>query len=162
MRIAIVGAAQSKQAAPFGDPSWSIWSCSQRNYAEVPRADLWFELHRREAIDGNTPYIAFLRGRRVLMQRHYDDIPGSAPYPIEAMVARFGRCFFQGTPCYMAAYAIHVAPAEIGIWGVEGRFPEYTRQRQALQHFVDVAEAEGIAVTCPADLRDGRLYAFEE
>lgn len=162
MRIALVGGHSSKLEAPFDDPTWEIWTCSQRNYAEIPRADLWFELHTRDAIDENAPYIAFLRGRRVLMQRHYSDIPRSEPYPLDAMVERYGRCFFHGMPCYMAAYAIYLNPEEIGIWGIGGRSPEYAQQRLALQHFVAVAEDEGIMVTCSDDLREGRLYAYDD
>lgn len=163
MKIALVGGHPSKRAAPFDDPSWTIWSCSERNYAEVPRADLWFELHLREAIDGNGPYLAFLRAHpAVLMRQRFADIPGSRRLPLETLTGRFGRCFFQGTPCYMAAQALASQPVAIGLWGIEGRFPEYARQRQALQHFVWLAEQQGIAVTCPDDLLAAPLYAFEE
>lgn len=162
MKIAIVGAHPgSRLGAPYDDPGTEIWSCSQRNENELPRTDRWFELHQRAAIDGNPPYIAFLATLPlVYMQQRFDDIPGSVPYPIDRMVKRFGREFFAGTVCYMAALAIAHDPEEIGLWGIEAGNAEYASLRLPLQHFIHVARREGIRVTCPDHLREGRLYGY--
>ncbi len=163
MKVALVGAHPgSRLDAPYDDPNWEIWTCSQKNENELPRQDLWFELHDREAIDRNGPYIEFLRELpRVFMRERFSDIPGSVSYPLDTMTRLFGRGFFTGTMAYMAAWAVHAHPPEIGIWGVEPGNAEFARARAGLQHFIFMAEREGVKVTCQDHLREGRLYAYE-
>lgn len=166
--IAIVGAhSATKLGAPYGDSDWKIWSLSPKNESELPRADIWFELHKRFLSDPDADglaYGAWLRSRPVVyMQSTVPAIPGSVPYPKDAIVANFGTYFLNSSLAWMMAMAIHDAPDAIGIWGIAADAAEYREQRTTLRHFALVARHVGIAVTAPGCplLDDCPLYGYD-
>lgn len=168
MKIAIVGAhSATKLNAPFGDPAWEIWSLSPRNENELPRVDLWFEMHARfldnPDADGKA-YGDWLRSRPVVyMQRHTSQIIGSVEYPRDAMTARFGRWFFSSTLSWMLAKAIAREPVEIGIWGVAASASEYAPQIPSIRFFAHLAQTGGIAISAPGThlVEPAPLYGYE-
>jgi hypothetical protein len=117
MKIAIVGAHRaSKLRAPYDDPEWEIWSCSPRNENELPRQDVWIEIHLRHKLQKQVEYCAFLAGLPlVYMQEQYPEFPGSLAYPLDRMLKRFGPRLFCWSICYMMALAIDREPERIGI-----------------------------------------------
>ncbi len=161
--IAIVGAwVQTRLDAPYGDPNREIWTCSYTNAGMLPRVDQWFEMHRLEAIT-RPEYLAFLKTLPNLYMQHRF-LPNAEPYPLQAMIGRFGAQFFRNTFCYMLAWAINLKPERIGLWGIG---PKSTAsQRDALmsmRHFVSMARREGILVECPEFLdAPERLYGYED
>lgn len=150
MKIAIVGAnIATKMLAPYGDPLWAIWACSQSNESELPRHDAWFELHDPAILGAE--YRAWLAGLPLVWMRQvYPEVPGSRPYPVDDMVRRYGRWFFTSTIPWMLAKAIEETPEAIGIWGVEMTAHEaWHLERPAVHHFAQLALDRGIAVTVP-------------
>jgi hypothetical protein len=167
-RIAIVGGhSGTRGKAPFGDPGWTIWSCSYRNMGRLPRVDAWFELHRLEPGILPEDYIDWLAAleAQVYLQAADARFPRAAVYPSDAMVERFGRLFFTSTVAWMLALAISRTPKAIGLWGVhQATGEEYRHQRPACHHFIEVARMLGIDVVVPpaSGLTKGpSLYAYE-
>jgi hypothetical protein len=88
--IAILGSHPATvMAAPFGDPSWRIYSCSPHNIEQrtLPRWDQWFEVH--DTIEDPTRAFVYLkavsempfvwmRDQRALASGRF---PGARPYP---------------------------------------------------------------------------------
>src|SRR5512143_2413950 len=47
LKVALIGTApSSRMLAPYNDPSWKIWACSPGNMNAIPKADVWFEIHK--------------------------------------------------------------------------------------------------------------------
>ena len=165
--IAVVGAHRgSKFKAPYADPSWEIWSCSERNENELPRVDVWFELHRFRLPEWpKAEYLSWLAGLPIVYtQAPSEEIPGAVPYPKDEMVKRFGRFFFEdpcgSTPAWMMALAITKKPAAIGIYGIHAE-DQSMADGHGMQHFMQMARWEGIEIICQTPLdAPGRLYAF--
>ena len=167
-KIALIGAHRAtKLKAPYDDADWDIWACSAFNESELPRHDVWFEIHDlrdRVVIDEIGPvYLEWLKDQKnIYMQTEYPEYPNAAVYPIDEVLNEFGPYFFTGTISYMMAMAILEAPEVIGIWGV-GKCPECSHQLSSIRHFVQEALDSGIDVISPAFpelLVPPPLYAF--
>ena len=150
-RIALLGAhPASRSEAPFGDKNWEIWACSFRNLGQLPRHDLWFELH--EPL-GHEKYVTWLgRQPRVMVrsERGRQWLPTAEVYPEAEMRDRFGPFFFTSSIAYMLALAIAQEPVEIGLWGVQMvQGHEYAYQRPGCHYFFQRAWDAGIKITAP-------------
>lgn len=157
MKIALLGASQSLSLAPFNDPSWEIWACSDGTVG-VPRCDLRFELHDLGFLASEPryqngrleQYLDFLRHSRVYLQRARPDFPYSMTYPKKEMVEKYGPFFFTSSIAWMMALAIERAPEAIGLWGVDmATDEEYGHQRPGCHHFVEMAKRAGIQIIVP-------------
>src|SRR5688572_3862810 len=124
MQIAIVGAHRgTRRQAPFNDPSWTIWSSSPRNI-DLPRIDLWFEIHHPSTFPACGPeYIEWMKRQpSMLMQEAYPEYPGARAYPKDEMLelfGPFGASLFSSTTAFQLALAITKSPKKIGLWGIE-------------------------------------------
>ncbi len=153
-KIAIVGAHRAtKLLAPYHDPAWAVWACSVFNESELPRHDLWVEIHPTESIEVASPvYAEWLRGQpAVVMQEAYPDYPGATPYPLDKALDMFGPYFFTGTISYMMALAIMEQPEAIGLWGISP-CPEFMHQKPSLWHFIEEARDRHIEIVAPPEL----------
>lgn len=177
-RIAIVGCSDTKNLAPYDDPSWEVWAMNN-SFVHTKRQDCWFEIHpikevngvfwRRELLrPGVFRFSKDFRGQPVndymrmladldvpiYMQQKWDCIPKSTPYPIQQITAKFGT-YFTNSVSYMIALAImQIAEAgakgEIGCWGVDmATGSEYGPQRPSCEFFLGIAAGLGIAITIP-------------
>ncbi len=188
-RIAIVGCSDTRDFAPYGDKSWEIWSMNNTfNYTK--RQNAWFEIHpirvfqgrfqRRKLLGpgifewsddfrGQPMYEYMLALARldvpVYMQKHWDIIPKSEPYPIEDVLHRFGR-YFTNSVSYIIALAIMSGATEIGCFGIDmAASSEYGPQRPSCEWMLGIAAGLGIRLNIPdqADLlKTTFLYGFEE
>jgi hypothetical protein len=160
MKIAIVGTAPGSRAvAPFDDPTWDIWGCSQGNTNQLPRLSMWFELHSVAWMEGKenaswlVPYLSWLRGLScpVYMQERNELVPQAIPYPLQTVVKEFGRNWFQSTVAYMMAFALVRGAREIGLFGVDMAAGQehYTGQRAGLWRFFEHAKDRGVTVHVP-------------
>lgn len=163
VKIAIIGSAAHSIKAPFGDPSWEIWGA---NAFRLPRQDRWFELHEDASIDayeGHRQWLADLTCPLYLKDAKAD-IPNGKPYPLDAMVSRYGTWFFTSTIAYMLAMAIEEHPEEIGLWGVDmADETEYATQKDGCRFFIQIAMMQGINVRTPPEaevVTPGHLYCF--
>lgn len=192
LKIALLGSAGASMGlAPFGDPNWQIWGCSPGLYANCPRADEWFELHRWEPPVIGKPsqqvpwfspeYVAWMAQtpKRVWMFDRVPEIPRSDRYPVDEMCRKFGNYFMTSSLSWMAAMAIDQIllareqdPARdntqdaIGLWGVDmAATEEYGYQRAGCQYFIQIAINLGINIVVPPEsdlLRPMPLYGISE
>lgn len=158
MKLAILGAApNSRLKAPFHDPSWTMWSCSEKNH-DLPRVDVAFELHDIGRLFSGAnplgqpfdygPYIKWLNERpKVYLQSTDARIPNAVAYPRDEMVKAFGPYFFTSSIAWMLALAISEKPEAIGLWGVDmAAVEEFSNQRPGCQYFIQKAVDVGIRV----------------
>ena len=158
MKIAILGAApNSRLKAPFNDPSWTIWSCSEKN-RDLPRVDVAFELHDIGRLHAGVnplgqpfdygPYLKWLKKLpKVYLQAADARFPNAEAYPKGEMVKAFGPYFFTSTLAWMMALAVHEKPEAIGLWGVDmSAVEEFSNQRPGCQYFIQKAVDAGIPV----------------
>ena len=179
MKIALVGTAPAtRDAAPYDDPSWSIWAVSPANMGHLPRWDEWFELHDLDLLrrgEGDAPLLdsekieAFLstgHGKPIWVQQAYvGRYPDARAFPFAERIARYGDGFFTSSVAWMLAEAIERKPQAIGLWGVDmGASGEYKDQREGCHHFMALARFLGIEVVVPAESKlhaRPRLYGYE-
>lgn len=168
MNIAIVGAhSANKLDAPYGDKDWDIWSLSPKNENELPRVDLWFEMHKRfltnPDADGKE-YGDWLRLRHsLIMLAETPLLPQATAYRKDEATARFGEWFFNSSLSWMLAQAIMEKPKVIGLWGVESSAGEYAAQRPSILFFAQVAKMQGIEPIAPGSrlLDPEMLYGYD-
>lgn len=174
-KIAVLGAAPSSRLlAPFQEPDWEIWACSPPNY-DLPRVDAWFEVHslRRKLLQQKTnrPFWEVLKAHPRVYVNYNDPeraalLPDSIAYPIDQMLAKYGRWFFTSSLAYMLAMAIEQKPEQIGLWGVDmSAAEEYGYQRAGCHFFIREAERAGIHIIAPPEsdiLHPVPLYGFKE
>ena len=161
-KIAIIGAnPENKLLAPYDDPEWEIWACSNKNENQIPRIDALFEIHdltNKRVTDILGPaYMEWIKTLPcVYTQETYEHIPGSVVYPFEEVIEAFGPYFLTCSISYMMAFAILDGAEEIGLWGLSD-CQEYRHQRPSLFYFKQRAEEEGVKVTD----HDGLLENYE-
>lgn len=198
-KIAIVGCSDTKDLAPYGDPAWEIWAMNN-SFVHTKRQTAWFEIHPIKYANGHfyrrdllrpgvfrwslefrgvtvDEYVKMIADLNVptYMQRHWDEIPQSIPYPLDDIVKTFGN-YFTNSVSYMIALAVKmivedrnagkISRGEIGCWGVDmATASEYGPQRPSCEFFLGIAAGLQIAITIPpqADLLKTRfLYGFQE
>jgi hypothetical protein len=156
LKVALIGTApSSRMLAPYGDPSWKIWGCSPGNMNQLPRVDLWFELHSNllwpEHQSYGVPYIEWMKQQK---------------FPIYDMVREFGRDFFTSSFSWMMALAIKMGATEIALYGIDmASRDEYILQRPGFYFFKLEAERRGIRVSAPHEsdiMQSPPLYAYAD
>ena len=174
-RVAIVGFADSRDEAPFGDPTVELWGMN-RLHAVMPDKpwDRYFQLHDiLEAHEGDEEHLSWLRAQTIPVYLRPDDIgkhqiPAEIPYPKQEIVEQFGS-YFTNTVSWLIAFAIREGFEEIGIYGVDMAQDalldsEYAYQRPSCEYFIGIAAGLGISVFIPPGsdlLRASHLYGFE-
>lgn len=158
MKIALLGSSPSLSLAPFHDPSWSMWACSNGTTA-IPRCDLRFELHSLESLRAEprfaqgsalTEYLEYLKCLPVYMQDVHPDFPLSRKYPKDEMVQKNGPFFFTSSVAWMMALALEREPEAIGLWGVDmAASDEYGHQRPGFHYFYEMAKRSGVQIVLP-------------
>lgn len=90
---------------------FEIWGCSPAAWAQVPRADRWFEVHRWEPGQAwfSPEYCRFLQNFHdgaLYTGARIDDLPNATVYPIDAMEEKFSSYFMTSSLALMLALAI--------------------------------------------------------
>lgn len=177
MKVAIVGSCPSSRwLAPFGDPSWKIWACGIEDSAigivsSLGRIDDFFEFHGNmhwpENRQNDFRYLDWLRCQpfTVWMQdKSY--LPHAKVFPKDACLERFGPYFFTSSVPWMMAKAMLDGATDIALYGVDLATTEERRSaRPAVQHFIWLAEQQGIRVSSPKEsdiLSPPPLYGYVE
>ena len=164
-KIALIGSAPSSiHKAPYPDTSWNIWGCSPGAFGQVPRSDVWFELHRWEppthgypnepAVPWFSPeYTEFLKDHPcVVTSIPIEAIKNHYVLPYEELRGKYGDYFWTSSIAWMLAMAIEQKPKAIGLWGIDmAAGEEYHAQRPGCQHFIGIAQSLGIDVILPPE-----------
>lgn len=154
-KIAIVARAGTSALAPFHDPSWEIWGLPWILY---PRLDCAFEIHTQQCVDESNESDDWIPRFR---ERHDDALvycdPSrlhlfrrTATYPFDEIRLSLPRRYLENSIAYVLAYAIHLRPAEIGLYGVH-MFAGYEAAfaQGSVQYLVGLADGRGIKVHIP-------------
>lgn len=163
-KVAIVGGGPTRRDAPFDDPAWEIWGFSSKDW-KIPRVTRWFEIHAWEDLEQQLA--APKRGRRtfsdyirfmseldapVYVQRPLPQIPRCVEFPVDRLLAEFGRCF-TSTASYLVGLAIVEGVDVIGLWGINPTSRSFAYQLPSLQYLLGHARRRGIEVCLPRSLR---------
>lgn len=182
-KVAIVGFANSKDQAPYDDPSFEIWSCNNL-HDFIPRTDRIFQIHKREETEkylhgvpgrDHMEYLKKFEGTVYTIEK-WEDVPGSVAYPLDKMVEEFGiprsvkgdlkDAYFTNSISFMIALAIHEGFGEIHVYGVDmAVMTEYSEQRPSCEYYLGIAVGRGIKVYIPpeSDLLKTRFtYGFQD
>ena len=171
-KVCIIGFADTKASAPYDDSDFEIWGVNEMWMDKlVKRVDVLFELHDYKWLcEGKRAkgHIDWLRKNTdvpVFMQKHFDDIPLSFPFPKAEILERF-RPYFTNTISWEIALAIHLGFKEIRLYGVNmANEIEYSSQRPSCEYFMGFAEGLGIKLYIPPEsdlLKSMYLYGFED
>ncbi|MBI3936913.1 MAG: hypothetical protein HY323_08045 [Betaproteobacteria bacterium] len=145
------------------------------------RSDAHFEMHHASVranaytTPGEQVYLSKLPELAQKMPLYMLDgeIPSARRYPIELVVAHFGRAYFTSSCAYMLALAIYEAEKHpdlyqkvIGVWGVDlVHHAEYARERACVEWWLCKAEDRGFQLVLPAGsplLRSEYLYGYSD
>ena len=164
MKVAIVGLSSSTHSqAPFGDADWEMWGLPWDIESRY-MFDRHFEMHDRnllelpEALRATDYWTELARFPKVYMQQHYADIPGSIEYPLDALKETVFKGFsrwdqddwYNSSPAYMIALAIHEGATTIGLWGIDVLDDsEFAYESPCLEYLIGIARGRGIEVIIP-------------
>ena len=127
-KLAIVGTAETWRDAPYGDPTWKIYSLNDAYRLGIKRADYWCDLHRPEewllVPKGQKAVKAWEMPEGKLYPRPHDhpqviermlipvyvsearpEWPTSITFPRAAIEREFG-CYMASSPAWMLAHAM--------------------------------------------------------
>lgn len=165
MKVAVVGLSPStRHLVPSDFDIWALpWDAE---YAS--RADRLFEMHDRALLEKpeslrSKDYFERLSElpQLIYMQRHWPDIPSSVPFPIaelkETVFSGFPRArwddqedWYNSSPAYMIALAIHEEAETIGVYGVDVLDDsEFSYESPCLEYLIGLAVGRGIEVIIP-------------
>lgn len=133
-KVAILGKLNTREKAPFGCKEWDIWSVNRReNEKELPRVDLWFDLH----------FEPFTQGQDFTREN----------FPFDEIEQMLGGHYFNNTVSYLIAYAIYKGYKEIALYGMRFETPaeKQIKQYENVRELIFFAKGRGIKVTAPYD-----------
>jgi len=181
--VAIVGSAWTSRAwAPYSQEGVEVWCMNEMHgLSGVGAATGWFQLHPRWDFTkqhrfGHWAWLQREHGHPIYMQRHYDDIPASVPYPLRDIQRDLlGRIYkgevaidriFGCTMSYAVALALHERRFDrLELFGVELSLDgEWSYQRESMAFWLGKADGMGVDIWMPEQcgLFKMPLYAYEE
>jgi hypothetical protein len=181
--VALVGSAYTTGGwAPYGE--CEVWCSNEmhgKSWMQLDGVTRWFQLHPRWSFtkEHRWDHFGWLKQEHpfpIYMQRHFDDIPNSIPYPLrEIQRDLLGGTWrgedriqkaFTSTFCYQMALALHEMRFDrLEIYGIELALnAEYQYQREAMAFWMGKADGMGVEVWIPEQcgLLLAPLYAYEE
>jgi hypothetical protein len=172
LKVALVGTApSSRMLAPYADPTWQIWGCSPGNMGQLPRVDMWFEIHGNllwpEHKHYGEPYLKWLNEQSfpVVMQNQ-TWVPRAISLPTQQLVAEFGPYFFTSSFAWMMAYAMMAGAKEIALYGIDmASRDEYIIQRPGAYYFFEEGKKRGVKMSAPYEsdiMQPPGLYGLSE
>lgn len=108
------------------------------------------------------------KGKKVIMQHRYKDVPGSVRFPLKQINAAFfpdGVPYLTSTLAHMLAYAMYKHPEiPIELYGFEAESnTEYAVQRPGIEYLVGLGRGMGMSIEAPgAHLLRGKHYGYED
>ena len=88
----------------------------------------------------------------VMTSRAHSDYPALIEFPLEAVLNKLGRAYFNNTVSYAVAYAIYLGVEEISIFGCDFTYPKAHKAekgRACLEFWLGYAVRSGIQVSVP-------------
>lgn len=148
LKVAIVGFAPSRDAAPWADLSWEMWGLAWD--PDRYRLQRTFEMHEVSLLKQYPPKPDYFRELEELPRLYMadGDVKGAEIYPFDAVAKTIGGAYFCSSIAYALALAIHEQADEIGIWGVD-MTDDYGYQRPNTEYLIGLARGKGVKVHIP-------------
>jgi hypothetical protein len=147
-KLAIVGGGEStRDAAPYKDEEWDIWSVARRHNEEyLKRVTTLFEIHPRKSFE--CFYLEELQQLKVpvYMQKQWEDIPMSLEFPLLKVLEVQETDWFINTFSYLIPFAVILGYREIVIYGLDVE-DNWEYQWDCLCYHARNARANGVSVT---------------
>ena len=172
-KLAIVGTATSSiHLAPYNNPDYEIWGLNGVfaliDFLNITNITRWFEIHSLEGIQEEARLDEFYKTLTtpIYMREAFPNYPSSVKYPLNEILQKFPRAYFNNTVSWMIALAIYEGYEDISIFGVDmAQGTEYANQRPSCEYFLGYCEGAGINVYIPDEsdlLKTPFLYGFED
>jgi hypothetical protein len=181
--IGIVAFGATKMLVNWDSPEWSYWSMNDSYAIFAKRLGKLFEMHPIKHYTDPVQYtpdhearMASFAAGTVMLAFPNPKIPNADVYPLDKILARFGRRYFTSSITYMIPYAIMtiekslrdgdgIYAPRIGMWGCDmGLTSEYAKERSCTEYWLAKAEGAGIEVYVPPEspiLKAGYDYGYE-
>jgi hypothetical protein len=184
-KFVILGTAPTWKLAPWDDPTAVIAGLNDAYLMDLPRFDLWYDLHpfgqffyrdpRKKVQAHQVPAGMFLRPQGhldwlakqscpVFVQQADPRVPHAQVFPRQALEARFGT-WFDSSPAWMLVHAIAMGFQEVHIYGIHlASEMEYIKQKPNMTFLCGLAVGAGIKLVVPKEsplLQSTHRYAFE-
>lgn len=166
-KVAIVGFTNSRELAPWDDPTFEIWLCNNLHKFVPDRWHRLYDLHDVPTIKSDTEHEAFLRTtkKQVVVWQPQEGWGSAVAFPKDEIVDAFGR-YFTNSISWMIAHAIYEGATEIHVYGVDmAQGTEYSAQRPSCEYFLGYAAGRGIQIHVPATsdlLKVSAMYGAED
>ena len=177
--VALVGLHPAhRHLVPWDDPTYEVFCINESlgpKFADkdgnpfIKRWDRWFQLHTRDLWDreenwNDSEHPRWLRSlpgpdslhfRPLYMHAHYEDIPASVEYPIDAIKQKLGlegvTAFWSASIPHLISFALFAGPPKIlMLRGVEcASETEYSNERDSLSFWLGIAHGMGVHVDLP-------------
>lgn len=162
-KVAILGLSPSTHDQVPWD--WEVWGLPWD--ADYPRINRFFEMHDRDLLEQpearrpNDYWERLAHLDPVYMQKVHDDIPGSVEFPLETLQKSVfsgiprglwddQKDWYNSSPAYQIALAIHEEFDVIGMWGIDVLDDsEFAAERPCLEFLQGLAIGRGIEVFVP-------------
>lgn len=152
-KIALVGTSDSYTEAPYGDPSWDIWTWNRAGL-DMERWDRLFEIHRDWHYEGKgeETYLSRLRlirsPQKVISTVRLFDDPANVVLDRDELFKRWGTIWLSSSITWAFACALDEKPTDIGLWGIDMEsFEEHIVQFAGVRHFMEIAKERGVKIT---------------
>lgn len=89
----------------------------------------------------------------VYTSRAYPDYPGLVDFPLAEVVRSTGVAYFNNTPAYAIAYAIHIGVEVLSLYGMDYTFANAhvaEKGRACVEFWLGMAKARGMRIVTPA------------
>lgn len=154
LKVAIVGLSQTTHnQAPFHDPEWEVWGLPwDEGYWRY--CDRLFEMHdirllQSEADTRVNNYFDRLEEIDVPLYMQDQYFPNATKFPFDEVAETTGY-YWNSSPAYAIALAIHEGADEIAIYGIDMKGDdEYGYQKPNIEHLLGIAKGRGIKVHVP-------------
>jgi len=181
--VALVGAAWgSAPWAPFGEEGVEIWACNEMHSAPWMQEEYvtrWWQIHPKWSFirDNKHKHWEWLQKEHdcpIYMQRVFDDVPNSTPYPLQEIQKGLIhivkgelpiRKLFSSSFTYQMALALDDDFERIELYGIELLLDgEYGYQRETMAFWLGKADGMGVEVWMPkqCSLLVAPLYGYEQ
>lgn len=102
----------------------------------------------------------------------HDGYPGLVEFPLEDVVNRFPKGYFNSTAAYAVAYAVHIGVQKLSLWGMDFTYPDAhdaEKGRACVEYWLGIAVERGIEIAVPKQSslldalypRDKRFYGYD-
>jgi hypothetical protein len=102
-------------------------------------------------VAGLVQWLRDYRGR-VITSRGHPAYPHLEEFPLQSVINKLGRAYFNGTAAYAVAYAIYLGVEEISLWGLDFTYPNAHKSekgRACVEFWLGYAAKSGIQIRLP-------------